>query len=124
LKEVVMQDQTSAQDLKDRLDLIESMIAEGRRNTESWGWTFLLWGVAYYVAIAWAGWGQHASIWGHSHVAWPVTMIVAFVLTIVIGFGKGRAQPGTTVGRAIASIWISMGISMLLLFHLEQQRED
>ena len=42
------------QELKDRLSLIESMIAEGRRTTESWGWTFVFWGVAYYVAIAWA----------------------------------------------------------------------
>ena len=42
------------QELKDRLSLIESMIAEGRRTTESWGWSFVFWGVAYYVAIAWA----------------------------------------------------------------------
>ena len=34
------------QDLNDRLTLIETMIAEGRRSTESWGWTFVLWGVA------------------------------------------------------------------------------
>ena len=46
------------------------MIAEGRRTTESWGWTFVLWGVAYYVAIAWAA-------LGHSTLAWPVTMIAA-----------------------------------------------
>ena len=111
-----MQEQTSAKDLNDRLALIETMIAEGRRSTESWGWAFLLWGVAYYVAIEWASWGQHASIWGHSQVAWPVTMIVAFVLTMIIGFRKGRAQPGTIVGRAITSVWVSVGISMLLLF--------
>jgi len=41
------------QELKDRLSLIESMIAEGRRTTESWAWTFVFWGVAYYVAILW-----------------------------------------------------------------------
>ena len=41
-----MQDHTTEQELKDRLSLIESMIAEGRRHTESWGWTFVLWGVA------------------------------------------------------------------------------
>ena len=27
--------------LKDRLNLIETMISEGRRTTESWGWTFV-----------------------------------------------------------------------------------
>ena len=41
-----MVDHTTEQELKDRLSLIESMIAEGRRHTESWGWTFVLWGVA------------------------------------------------------------------------------
>ena len=44
----------SEQEVKDRLTLIESMIAEGRRDTESWGWTFVLWGVAFYVAMAWS----------------------------------------------------------------------
>jgi len=53
-----MQDQTSEQELKERLSLIESMIAEGRRHTESWGWTFVLWGLVYYLAIAWSAWGQ------------------------------------------------------------------
>jgi len=31
-----MQDHTTEQELKERLGLIERMIAEGRRNTESW----------------------------------------------------------------------------------------
>jgi hypothetical protein len=42
------------QELRDRLSLIESMIADGRRSTERWAWSFLLWGIAYYVAFAWA----------------------------------------------------------------------
>ena len=53
-----MQDHTTEQELKDRLSLIESMIAEGRRKTEGWGWTFVLWGVAYYLAMAWSVWGH------------------------------------------------------------------
>ena len=53
LKENSIMGNIEEQDLKDRLSLIESMIAEGRRTTESWGWTFLLWGVAYYIAIGW-----------------------------------------------------------------------
>jgi hypothetical protein len=97
------------QELKDRLSLIETMIAEGRRTTESWGWTFVLWGVAYYVAIAWATWGRSA-------LAWPVTMIAACALTGAIASRQVRNQPKTTVGRAIASVWIAMGISMFVLF--------
>jgi hypothetical protein len=96
-------------DLKDRLTLIESMIAEGRRTTESWGWTFVLWGVAYFVAIAW-------STWGKASLAWPVTMVAAGVITGIIASRVERGKPDTTAGRAIGSIWIAMGISMFLLF--------
>lgn len=95
--------------LNDRLNLIESMISEGRRTTERWGWTFVLWGVAYYVAIFWA------TVLGYKF-AWPVTMIAAFVLTWVVAARKSHGQPETTMGRAIASIWIAIGISMMILF--------
>jgi hypothetical protein len=104
-----MQDHATEQELKDRLSLIESMIAEGRRNTESWGWTFVLWGVAYYLAIAW-------SAWGHNGWAWPVTISIAVIVTVVVASLKAGNHPGTTLGRAIGSIWITLGISMFLLF--------
>lgn len=96
------------QDLKDRLRLIESMIAEGRRTTESWGWTFVLWGVAYYVAIAW-------SVWGKSYIAWPVTMIAASILTGIFASRSASKHPETTIGRAMMAIWAGMGISTFLV---------
>jgi len=112
-----MREETSTQDLKERLALIESMIAEGRRRTESWGWVFLLWGVAYYVAIAWATRGSGLSIWGRGNaLAWPVTMFAAFAATWIIGLRKGKGQPSTSIGRAVVAIWMSIGVSMLLLF--------
>ncbi len=104
-----MQNHTSEQEIKERLRLIEQMMAEGRRNTESWGWTFVLWGVAYYVALAW-------SSWGHSALAWPVTMLSAVIVTVLVSSSKRRGHPGTTLGRAIGSIWIALGISMFALF--------
>jgi hypothetical protein len=105
-----MPDHTTEQELKDRLSLIESMIAEGRRNTESWGWTFVLWGIAYYVAIAWSEW------WGHGAWAWPVTISAAVIVTFVVAFSKTSNHPETTLGRATGSIWIALGITMFLLF--------
>lgn len=112
-----MSEEMSERDLKERLALIECMIAEGRRRSESWGWVFLLWGVAYFVAIGWAAWGQGLTVWSTAHsLAWPITMLVAFVTTWTIGIRKGRGQPATTMGRAIVAIWMSVGISMLLLF--------
>ena len=104
-----MNARTEELELKDRLSLIENMIAEGRRTTESWGWTFVLWGVAYYVAILWAA-------LGHSYLAWPVTMIAACMATGVVVSLKTRNQPSTKMGHAIGSIWAAVGISMFLLF--------
>ena len=104
-----MQDHITEQELKERLSLIESMIAEGRRNTESWGWTFVLWGAAYYLALAW-------SAWGHSAWAWPAIILIAVMVTVVVASLKAGHHPQTTLGRAIGSIWIALGISMFLLF--------
>lgn len=102
-------------ELKDRLDLIENMIAEGRRTTESWGWVFVLWGVAYYVAMAWSTGLFAGSIWGQHYLAWPVTMVAAIVITIVLGSRQHGHGPATTIGRAMSSIWMAMGISMFTL---------
>ncbi len=99
-------------ELKDRLSLIESMIAEGRRTTVSWGWTFVFWGVAYYVAIAWTA-------WNHWTLAWLVTMVSAWLLCWAIIAKKHKSmpvkRPATTIGRAILSIWACMGVSLSLL---------
>jgi hypothetical protein len=102
-------------DLKDRLSLIETMIAQGRRTTESYSWTFILWGVAYFVAIAWSSGGFGGPIWSRDYMAWPVTMAAAFALTWKLAVRKSRKQPATTAGRAISSIWYAMGISMFVL---------
>lgn len=120
-----MQDQMSTQDLKERVALIQDMLAEGRRSTESWGWVFLLWGVAYYVAIAWASWGGTLSVWGSRYaeignarigLAWPVTMMVAVIVTLALGLRKGRPQAATSAVRAVVSVWVASGIAMLVLF--------
>src|ERR1017187_6098911 len=103
-----MTSETNQHDLNERLMLIENMIAEGRRTTESWGWTFVVWGVAYYIAIAWA-------TWGHSTLAWPVTMIVASLLSGVVASRRGQRNLETTMGRAIGAVWIGMGISLFLV---------
>jgi hypothetical protein len=112
---------STPQDLNARLMLIEDMIAEGRRSTQSWGWTFLLWGFAYYVAIFWATWSVRPWSWPGSlfegnHWAWPITMFATAALTVVIGTRRNKGKPHLAAGRAISSIWFSMGISMLLLF--------
>jgi len=103
-----MKEETTMQDLQERLAMIESMLAEGRRATQRWGWSIVLWGVAYYVATGWATWGK-------SNLAWPVTMIAAGIITAV-GFTRGsRGTAETVVGRAIGGVWAGMGISTFIL---------
>lgn len=103
-----MSGETDSLELAERLKLIESMMAEGRRKQESWGWTFVLWGVAYYIAFFWS--------WlGHFAYAWPVTMVAAGLLSSVLFRRRHGRGPGTTLGRAIGSIWAAMGLSMFIV---------
>lgn len=104
-----MQEEMSARDLQERLALIEGMIAEGRRSMASWGWCFVLWGVAFYFAMAWTAWGPKSGF------AWPVTVIVACLSTVVLAGRTARSQPATTLGRAVSSVWIAVGLSMFVL---------
>jgi hypothetical protein len=105
-----MEDQMSTHDLKERLALIEEMIAEGRRTTESWGWIFVLWGIAYYAAILGGGLIRNLMVW-------PATMIGACVLTgVLVASRSGHRQANTTIGRAIGSVWVAAGISMFIVF--------
>jgi hypothetical protein len=107
-----MDTQTSNAELTERLKLIESMMAEGRQRTARWGWSMVLWGVAYYVATAWATWGK-------SNWAWPVTMTAGAIIT-AIGFSRiARGNPETALSRAISGLWVALGVSIsILLFSL------
>ncbi len=96
-------------ELRDQLNLIETMMAEGRAHTENWGWAFVLWGLVYYAALAW-------SAWNHSAWAWPVTISIGVAVTIVVASSKAADRPKTTLARAVVSIWIALGVSMFLLF--------
>jgi hypothetical protein len=110
-----MTQHTDDLELKERLNLIETMIAEGRRSTENWGWVFVLWGVAYYVAIAWSAWGNRPSL------AWGITMSVA--MTLCFGFiawrmarrAKASRLPLSSLTRAVMAIWIGVGVSFIVL---------
>jgi hypothetical protein len=107
-----MTDEMDGKDLAERVRLIEGMMAEGRHRTARFGWSMVLWGVAYYVATAWATWGK-------SNLAWPVTMTAAGIIT-VIGFSRmSRGRPGTVLSRAMSGVWTALGVSIsVLLFSL------
>ena len=104
-----MQEDTSPQDLKARLSLIESMIAEGRRTTAKWGWTFVLWGVAFYIALAWSAWGSKAEF------SWPVTMLVTALITSVMVSRQTRSNTQTAMSRAVGSVWLATGVALFVV---------
>lgn len=105
------------QELLDRIDLIERMIGEGRRTTQYWGWTFVLWGAGQLIALIWTNYG------GNPAVAWPVTMIACGVLT---GIGSRRMhaveRAETFISRALGAIWFSCGISISVLAFIGNPR--
>lgn len=102
-----MSTQPNLNELNDRLRLIESMISEGRRKTGRYGWNFLLWGIAYYVAIGWF-------MLTHSGLAWPVTMVTAALLTTAIGSRQAGKDPRTTTGRILGALWTAGGIALFV----------
>ena len=98
-------------ELGERIALIESMMREGRKSTEYWGWSFLLWGIAYFVAVGWSSFLPDA---GGRQLGWPVTMIFAVLLTFAIARRRTRHQPRTEKGRHIWAIWMAVGFGIFV----------
>jgi len=98
-------------ELTERIALIESMMRTGRKTTEEWGWNFLLWGIAYFVAVAWSSYLPHS---GGPMLAWPITMIFAVLLTIAIARRRTRNKPRTEKSRALQAIWTAMGFGIFV----------
>ena len=98
-------------EITERIALIESMMQAGRKSTEYWGWNFLLWGIAYLVAVAWSSFLPQA---GGLTLAWPVTMIFAVLLTIGIARRRMRNKPRTEKSRGIQAIWTAVGCGIFV----------
>jgi hypothetical protein len=96
-------------ELLTRFELVEMMVQEGRRSTEYWGWSFVLWGAAYLVATAWSYW------LGSPAIAWLVTMMAASGITAVIVQSKKKnGELRTTVSRSMGAIWTAAGIALFI----------
>lgn len=101
----------SDEELRDRIALIESMMKQGRKSTEKWGWNFVLWGVAYLIAVAWSSFLPFAA---GKQVAWPVTMIAAAILTAAISRMRLGNRPRTEKSRHIHAIWVAVGLGIFV----------
>ncbi|HWM84499.1 MAG TPA: hypothetical protein VNO33_01650 [Kofleriaceae bacterium] len=93
-------------ELAERVGIIETMIADGRRDTEYWGWAFVLWGVGHLIA----------AFWGQAHaIAWPATMTACGVVMAVGAVRRSRRRgKTTTLGRALGALWTAIGIAMFV----------
>jgi hypothetical protein len=101
---------TTRDDLMQRLALMESMIAEGRRSTSRCGWIFVLWGVVEILGMGWQ-WAW-PSIW-----IWPTTLAVGFLIQgTIMGAIRNRrpAYPMSLRDRSIGAIWSMMGLATTL----------
>jgi hypothetical protein len=110
-----MTDEMAGKDLAERVRLIESMMAEGRQKTASWGWTFVLWGVAYLAATVWSSGLVGGPVWAQRTLAWPLIMIAASIATGVGISRMKKGQPGNTLGRDLGATWMAMGISLFVV---------
>jgi len=99
-------------ELIQRLELMETMIAEGRRSTTRCGWIFLLWGLVDLTAMSWRFFQPHSNWVGAR--AWPVCLIAGAVLTC-IGLALQRRNPGrgmSTCRPNVGVVWFMMGIAL------------
>ena len=105
-------DNLQPQELSDRLKLIEEMMVEGRRSTTCWAWSFVLWGVAYYAAIAWASLAHVAALACLPWSIWP--FVIVFLVQAWVAFERDgrdlvRFWPRAILARfafAVAVPWI------------------
>jgi len=106
------EDGTTRDELVQRVALMEAMIAEGRQSTARYGWIFVMWGLIYFVAMAWVVY-LPLKDW-----AWPVCICVGVLVSIAKGRRK-RASGGseTLRSRSIEAVWqiFSVGITLYVI---------
>jgi hypothetical protein len=100
---------TSRDDLLQRVALMETMIAEGRRSTARYGWIFVMWGLIYFVAMGWV------VLLPLKEWAWPVCVTIGVLVGIfrirrkrVDGAGENQRS------RSIEAVWQAMCVAIIL----------
>jgi hypothetical protein len=106
------EDGTTRADLVQRVALMETMIAEGRRSTARFGWIFVLWGLIDIAGIAWEV--QQPSF----HWVWPIVIVAGFAIQSAIFAVRRRTSRPVCINsmqtRSIAAVWSMMGLTVLL----------
>jgi hypothetical protein len=102
------------EDLLQRIEMMETMIAAGRRSTTRKAWIFVLWGLVNVVAVSWRHIQPH-SFWV-GNWDWPICLSAGVVLTFA-----GRALQKTDhglrksiQGRNVEAVWGMMGVALAI----------
>jgi hypothetical protein len=111
MSETKEQSGASREELVQRLEMVEQVIAEGRQATCRYGWAFVMWGTVYVAAIGWQWLNLPLREW-----AWAVCVTAAIVIGAVVeGRRKAKGMVGRNVrSRSINAIWESLGVCMIL----------
>jgi hypothetical protein len=100
---------TNRNELLQRVELMETMIAEGRQSTARYGWMFVLWGVVYFAAVTWTLFLPIKS-W-----AWPICVVVAIAISGVVKSRQKAAGGAENVrSLSIEAVWKGMGTATTL----------
>jgi hypothetical protein len=101
---------TSRDDLLQRIELMEAMIAEGRQTTMRCGWIFVLWGL---VDLAGMGWQM---IPNHSRLVWPVCLGTGVVLQVIGLVLRKRDNPRCKgmKSRNVEAVWLMMFLALIV----------
>jgi hypothetical protein len=102
---------TTRDDLVQRVALMETMIAEGRRDTGRFGWVFILWGLVCLAGVC-GSYFQPQSYW-----VWPIAIASGFAIQfieIAMHRRSGNWSSGNMKSRSIAAVWRMMGIAIIL----------
>jgi len=104
---------TSRDELLQRLELMEAMIAEGRGFTTHNAWIFVLWGLVDLAGWSWQNFvhTQFAGTW-----AWPICLIAGTVLTFAGKALQKKPQgvPNSVACGRVMAVWGMMGLAMAI----------
>ena len=102
---------TTRDELLQRVALMETMIAEGRRNTGRFGWIFILWGL---VCLSGVGLSYFLP---RSYWVWPIIIVSGFAIQFVgvaMHRRSGNCSSENMKSRSVAAVWRMMGIAIIL----------
>jgi hypothetical protein len=105
-------------ELVQRIALMETMIAEGRKSTVRYGWIFVLWGLIDLAPVGWQLVVPH-SRWVMNW-SWPIAIAcgvaIQFIVMAILRRRSGVVCSSNMRGRSMSAVWSMMGLTAMLYF--------